>query len=73
MKSLSGNKRRAAALGLVFAAAIFGFMPLARAEAPKVGETAPALSLASTTGDDMSLESVRGRSAVILVFYRGSW
>ena len=45
----------------------------AQAAAPQVGETAPELSLPSTGGEELSLESLRGRSAVILVFYRGSW
>ena len=69
MKRPRTNRRRV--IGLV--AALLALSPVALAEAPKVGESAPPLSLRSTTGEELSLESLRGRSAVILVFYRGAW
>jgi len=44
-------------------------------DAPSLGpgDDAPAFSLAGTDGKQHSLEEQRGRSNVILVFYRGVW
>jgi len=39
------------------------------ARAAKVGEPAPAFSLASTTGGDISLNDFRGKKWVLLEFY----
>ncbi len=39
----------------------------------KIGDEAPAFSLAGTDGREHSLEAQRGRRNVILVFFRGVW
>ncbi len=45
----------------------------AEAGTPGPGDPAPAIGLPGTDGETHSLEALRGRSAVILVFYRGVW
>ena len=44
-------------------------------ETPKLGpgDEAPAFTLPGTDGEEHSLAAQRGRSNVILVFYRGVW
>lgn len=39
----------------------------------RVGEVAPDFSLAASNGTVVTLSEFRGRSNVVLVFYRGHW
>ena len=43
------------------------------AEARSVGDPAPLFTLPSARGNDIALGDLLGRSAVVLVFYRGGW
>ncbi len=60
---------------LLAAAAVTALAPALAGDAatPAPGDPAPAFTLAGTDGESHSLEALRGRSAVILVFYRGVW
>src|SRR5215471_11661698 len=50
-------------------------VPVTAAEGstPKVGERAPGFSLPTATGGTVSLDDWRGKSGLILAFYRGYW
>jgi cytochrome oxidase Cu insertion factor (SCO1/SenC/PrrC family) len=39
----------------------------------RVGDPAPDFTLESETGDPITLSDFRGRTNVVLVFYRGRW
>jgi len=39
----------------------------------KVGQPAPAFTLANMDGKPISLSGFRGKKSVVLVFYRGHW
>lgn len=43
------------------------------AGARSVGDRAPLFTLQSARGNDIALGDLLGRSAVVLVFYRGGW
>jgi peroxiredoxin Q/BCP len=60
-------------LAAVSLAALFAPAPTPAAGTVAPGDPAPAFSLPGTDGETHSLEAFRGRSAVILVFYRGVW
>jgi cytochrome oxidase Cu insertion factor (SCO1/SenC/PrrC family) len=64
------------ALLVLGATASFNFV-LARipdtATALRVGEPAPDFTLNDASGRPVTLAAYRGRQAVVLVFYRGSW
>lgn len=55
-------------LGAVFGMSFVAFGPKP-ARAVEVGGPAPAFNLASTTGDDISLNDFRGKKWVLLEFY----
>jgi len=61
---------------LLGAATFFNFV-IARVPAPapvlRVGEPAPAFTLADAKGRPVTLADYRGRKPVVLVFYRGYW
>ena len=44
-----------------------------RAAPVRVGETAPDFALEDQNGKKVSLSDARGKSPVVLVFYRGYW
>lgn len=51
-------------------------MAAAAAQQPdrvEVGQEAPRFELDSLDGEPVSLESLRGESALILIFFRGTW
>ena len=60
-------------LGFVLMAAVLGMTLIVvgpgAARAVEVGEPAPAFTLASTTGADISLNDFRGKKWVLLEFY----
>lgn len=43
------------------------------AAVPRVGDSAPQFSLPASTGGTVALKDYRGKSKVVLVFYRGYW
>lgn len=55
------------AVGLLGGAALFA--GAAQAQAPKVGDRAPAFSVMSTTGKPVALADYLGRKNVVLFFY----
>jgi peroxiredoxin Q/BCP len=63
--------RHATAIRAVLAIgiAIFGFATSAAAGEAKVGELAPAFTLAGSTGKDYSLADYKGKSAVVLAWF----
>jgi peroxiredoxin len=57
-------------LGFVAVVVLLSIVALSdAARAVEVGEPAPAFSLASTTGGDISLSDFRGKKFVLLEFY----
>jgi cytochrome oxidase Cu insertion factor (SCO1/SenC/PrrC family) len=40
---------------------------------PAVGSPAPAFALRSSTGDEHRLADLKGKSHLVLVFFRGTW
>jgi peroxiredoxin len=46
---------------------------LLRARVPKVGDTAPDVSLTSTDGQSVALTQLLAEGPIVLTFYRGSW
>ena len=47
--------------------------PQQRSSPVAVGEVAPDLTLQDQNGNKVTLSDVRGKSPVVLVFYRGYW
>lgn len=66
-------RRLAPALAAAALAAALASPPVAAASGASVGQPAPGFSLPGTDGETHSLEALRGRSAAVLVFYRGVW
>jgi hypothetical protein len=76
------TKRKKVGLGLLGVAvvglglAVWSMIALPPADPTKttLGQPAPALALASTAGGTTSLqELLAGKTAAVLVFYRGDW
>ncbi len=49
------------------------FTLVAFGSTPKPGDPAPDFILTSQTGASVKLEDYKGKSSVVLVFYRGDW
>lgn len=65
---------------LLLAALLAGSLPAAAGEepaaqdiGPAIGSEAPAFTLQTLAGADLSLSDFRGKAPVVLVFFRGEW
>ena len=62
-----------AGLCAVVAIAGAGIAAAQQSERVAVGQQAPTFTLTSTDGSQVSLESQRDKSNVVLIFFRGTW
>lgn len=56
---------------LVIALGLFTLVALG--STPKPGDSAHKFSLTAQTGSTVSLDDYKGKSSIVLVFYRGDW
>lgn len=75
IKSLTAPFLVIAVSSLTFAISLPGSAPVAtlRSTPVAVGEMAPDFTLEDHQGNKITLSEARGKSPVVLVFYRGYW